>query len=94
MDEAVELRATPLAGRMGKLAGSETRGHAAQSSRMESKRDSRIFAAEVADTGKPVSLASKIDIPRGATNFRAFADIIKTAGLESFRTETPDGSSR
>jgi aminomuconate-semialdehyde/2-hydroxymuconate-6-semialdehyde dehydrogenase len=47
--------------------------------------------AEVADTGKPISLASRIDVPRGAANFRAFADIIKTAGLESFRTETPDG---
>src|SRR6516162_5022190 len=46
---------------------------------------------EVADTGKPVSLASKIDVPRGAANFRAFAELIKTAGVESFRTETPDG---
>ncbi|MGC1968929.1 MAG: 2-hydroxymuconic semialdehyde dehydrogenase [Candidatus Acidiferrales bacterium] len=51
-----------------------------------------FLLAEVADTGKPVSLASRIDVPRGAANFRAFADIIKTAGLESFRTETPDGA--
>src|ERR1700722_3824688 len=51
-----------------------------------------FIAAEVADTGKPVSLAARIDIPRGAANFRAFADVIKTAPLESFRTETPDGS--
>jgi aminomuconate-semialdehyde/2-hydroxymuconate-6-semialdehyde dehydrogenase len=50
-----------------------------------------FLLAEVADTGKPLSLASRIDVPRGAANFRAFADIIKTAGLESFRTETPDG---
>src|SRR5271168_1747662 len=49
-----------------------------------------FLQAEVADTGKPISLASRIDIPRGAANFRAFADVIKTAGLESFRTETPD----
>jgi aminomuconate-semialdehyde/2-hydroxymuconate-6-semialdehyde dehydrogenase len=49
--------------------------------------------AEVADTGKPVSLASKIDVPRGAANFRVFADLIKSAGLESFRTETTDGVS-
>ncbi|MGA7553933.1 MAG: aldehyde dehydrogenase family protein, partial [Candidatus Acidiferrales bacterium] len=51
-----------------------------------------FLLAEVADTGKPFSLASRIDVPRGAANFRAFADIIKTAGLESFRTETPDGA--
>ena len=50
-----------------------------------------FLQAEIADTGKPISLASRIDIPRGAANFRVFADLIKTAGLESFRTETADG---
>ncbi len=50
-------------------------------------------AAEVADTGKPVTLASKLDIPRAAANFRLFADLIKTAGIESFRTDTPNGNS-
>ena len=47
--------------------------------------------AEVADTGKPVSVAAKLDIPRGAANFRVFADIIKTVGLEAFESDTPDG---
>src|SRR5579862_4784818 len=50
-----------------------------------------FVAAEVADTGKPASLAKRLDVPRAAANFRAFADLIKTAGLESFQTETPDG---
>src|ERR1035437_5546189 len=50
-----------------------------------------FVAAEVADTGKPVALASRLDVPRAAANFRVFADVIKTAGLESFQTETPDG---
>lgn len=50
-----------------------------------------FLLAEIADTGKPISLASRIDVPRGAANFRAFADFIKTASLESFRTETSDG---
>jgi len=49
--------------------------------------------AEVADTGKPVSLASKIDIPRGAANFRIFADLVKAAGIEAFRTEISDSVS-
>jgi aminomuconate-semialdehyde/2-hydroxymuconate-6-semialdehyde dehydrogenase len=52
-----------------------------------------FVAAEVADTGKPVALASRLDVPRAAVNFRVFADVIKTAGLESFQTETPDGKS-
>ena len=55
-------------------------------------RFQEFVAAEVADTGKPVSLASRIDVPRGAANFRAFADLIKMAPLESFRNETVDGS--
>jgi aminomuconate-semialdehyde/2-hydroxymuconate-6-semialdehyde dehydrogenase len=50
-----------------------------------------FVAAEVADTGKPATLASKLDVPRAAANFRVFADLIRTAGLESFQTETPDG---
>ena len=52
-----------------------------------------FVAAEVADTGKPIALATKLDVPRAAANVRAFADLIKTAGLESFQTETPDGKS-
>jgi aminomuconate-semialdehyde/2-hydroxymuconate-6-semialdehyde dehydrogenase len=50
-----------------------------------------FLQAEVADTGKPISLASRLDIPRGAANFRAFADLIKNASLESYETETADG---
>src|SRR5450432_1040476 len=59
---------------------------------IEARFDSFV-AAEVADTGKPIALASKLDVPRAAANFRAFADVIKTAGLESFQTETSDGVS-
>ena len=50
-----------------------------------------FVAAEVADTGKPIALASRLDVPRAAANFRVFADLIKTAPLESFQTEGPDG---
>ena len=50
-----------------------------------------FLAAEVADTGKPASIARQIDIPRGAANFRLFADLIKTAGTDCFEMDTPDG---
>jgi aminomuconate-semialdehyde/2-hydroxymuconate-6-semialdehyde dehydrogenase len=56
------------------------------------KRSDCFVRAEVADTGKPVSLASKLDVPRAAANFRAFADLVKMSGLESFQTETSDGA--
>ncbi len=54
------------------------------------KRFDDFLAAEVADTGKPVSLASHLDIPRGAANFRIFADIVRTYGTESYFLDTPD----
>ena len=50
-----------------------------------------FLKAEVADTGKPVSLASHLDIPRGAANFRVFADIVRSYGTESYLLDTPDG---
>lgn len=49
--------------------------------------------AEVADTGKPIGLASRLDVPRAAANFRVFADLICSTGLEACQTDTPDGKS-
>ena len=51
-----------------------------------------FLQAEIADTGKPISVASHIDIPRGAANFKVFADIIKNVPNESFPMPTPDGT--
>src|SRR5579883_2270235 len=56
------------------------------------RRRDDFIAAEMADTGKPLSMVSTIDVPRGAANFRIFADLIKTAPLESYLLELPDGS--
>ena len=53
------------------------------------RRFDDFLAAEVADTGKPVSLASHIDIPRGAANFKVFADVIKNVSTETFEMATP-----
>jgi aminomuconate-semialdehyde/2-hydroxymuconate-6-semialdehyde dehydrogenase len=55
------------------------------------RRFDDFLVAEVADTGKPISLAKRLDIPRGAANFRTFADIIQTTGVEAYQSETPDG---
>tara|TARA_R110000787_G_scaffold62077_4_gene140554 strand:+ start:4965 stop:6449 length:1485 start_codon:yes stop_codon:yes gene_type:complete len=55
------------------------------------RRSDDFLEAEVADTGKPRHVASHIDIPRGAANFRMFADVIATMPNESFTTPTPDG---
>ncbi|MES2251626.1 MAG: 2-hydroxymuconic semialdehyde dehydrogenase [Pseudomonadota bacterium] len=55
------------------------------------RRFDDFLAAEMADTGKPHVLASHVDIPRGAANFKVFADIVKNVPTESFEMATPDG---
>ena len=55
------------------------------------RRFEEFLAAECADTGKPRSLASHIDIPRGAANFKVFADVVKNVPTEFFEMATPDG---
>ena len=55
-------------------------------------RFDEFLEAECADTGKPFSLASHIDIPRGAANFKVFADTVKNVPSEAFEMATPDGT--
>lgn len=54
------------------------------------ERFDEFLAAECLDTGKPRSMASHIDIPRGAANFKEFADSMNHP-TEGFRMDTPDG---
>jgi aminomuconate-semialdehyde/2-hydroxymuconate-6-semialdehyde dehydrogenase len=56
-----------------------------------SRRFDEFLAAECEDTGKPMSLARHIDIPRGAANFKIFADVVKNVPTEFFEMATPDG---
>lgn len=58
--------------------------------RME-ERFEDFVAAEIADTGKPITQARQLDVARAPVNFRAFADIVAAAGQESFMTELADG---
>lgn len=93
VNDAVQAARKAVQGEWGRLSVREraARLHKVADA-IEAKFDCFV-AAEVADTGKPVALASRLDVPRAAANFRVFADVIKTAGLESFQTETPDGKS-
>jgi aminomuconate-semialdehyde/2-hydroxymuconate-6-semialdehyde dehydrogenase len=91
VDAAVQSARRALRGEWGKLS---IRDRAARLYKVADAIEARfdcLVAAEVADTGKPITLASRVDIPRAAANFRTFADMIKGAGIESFQTETPDG---
>jgi aminomuconate-semialdehyde/2-hydroxymuconate-6-semialdehyde dehydrogenase len=55
------------------------------------RRSKEFIDAEIADTGKPFALASTLDVPRAAANFRAFADLLERVPQETWTTETPDG---
>lgn len=58
--------------------------------RIEERFD-EFVAAEIADTGKPITQARKLDVARAPANFRAYADVVSAAGQASFITETGDG---
>lgn len=91
VDAAVAAARAALRGPWGKLGERE---RAAVLRRIADELDRRfddLVTAEVADTGKPMSQARTLDVPRGAANFRAFADIVAAAPTESFTTVTPSG---
>ena len=56
------------------------------------ERFEEFLAAECLDTGKPRSMASHIDIPRGAANFTAFSETLVNHPTECFKLDTPDGA--
>lgn len=47
----------------------------------------KLARAESIDSGKPISLARAVDIPRAATNFRFFAQAVTQTGSEFFETD-------
>ncbi|MFV2088351.1 aldehyde dehydrogenase family protein [Micromonospora sp. LOL_021] len=55
------------------------------------QRAEEFVAAEVADTGKPVAEARRLDVARAVANFRTFAGIATHAEQPSFLTELPEG---
>jgi len=56
------------------------------------ERSEEFLRAEIADTGKPAGFARAVDIPRGAANFRVFAQVLRTATTETYETPTDDGA--
>jgi aminomuconate-semialdehyde/2-hydroxymuconate-6-semialdehyde dehydrogenase len=92
VDEAVEAARRALRGEWGRIGIRERAARLHKVADAIEKRFDCFLQAEVADTGKPIALASKLDVPRAAANFRVFADLVKISGLEAFQTETADGA--
>lgn len=55
------------------------------------RRFEDFVEAEMADTGQPRHVMTSAFIPRGAANFKVFADVVKNVPSESFQMATPDG---
>ncbi|MDR2013365.1 MAG: 2-hydroxymuconic semialdehyde dehydrogenase [Rhodanobacter sp.] len=55
------------------------------------RRFDDFVAAEEADTGQPHHVIAHAFVPRGAANFKIFADVVKNVPTEAFQMETPDG---
>ncbi|WP_298214519.1 2-hydroxymuconic semialdehyde dehydrogenase [Acidocella sp.] len=91
VDAAVNSARAALAGPWGRMTVSERTGLLAALAAGINKRFDDFLEAECLDTGKPMSLAAHIDIPRGAANFTMFTDVAKTISTETFTTDTPDG---
>ncbi|NMG73413.1 2-hydroxymuconic semialdehyde dehydrogenase [Aromatoleum diolicum] len=55
------------------------------------RRFEDFVEAEMADTGQPRHVMTNVFIPRGAANFKVFADVVKNVPTEAFQMATPDG---
>lgn len=91
VDAAVAAAKAALDGPWGKMTVAERVDILYAVANEINRRFDEFLAAECADTGKPMSLARHIDIPRGAANFKIFADVIKNVPTEAFQMDTPDG---
>ncbi|MDQ0505831.1 2-hydroxymuconic semialdehyde dehydrogenase [Xanthobacter agilis] len=93
IDAAVTAAQAALDGPWGALTvGQRTDLLAAVADEITNRFDD-FLAAECLDTGKPYGLASHIDIPRGAANFKMFADTVKNISTETFLLEQGGGRS-
>ena len=55
------------------------------------RRFDDFAAAEMSDIGQPAHFIKHVDVPRGAANFKIFADVVKNVSTEFFEMATPDG---
>ena len=91
VDAAVRAAKAALKGPWSKLTQNQRAAMLNKIADRINERFDEFLATECMDTGKPRSMASHIDIPRGAANFKEFADSMNHP-TEGFRMDTPDGT--
>jgi aminomuconate-semialdehyde/2-hydroxymuconate-6-semialdehyde dehydrogenase len=91
VDRAVQAARAALRGPWGRLTVQERCALLRKVAERIEQRFDEFVSAEIADTGKTLSQASSLDIPRGAANFRAYADLALARASECFEMGTADG---
>ncbi|GGB87254.1 aldehyde dehydrogenase [Marinobacterium zhoushanense] len=91
VDAAVKAAKAALKGPWGKMTQAQRTALLNKVADRINERFEEFLEAECRDTGKPRSIASHIDIPRGAANFKAFSETLANHPTEGFRLDTPDG---
>jgi len=91
IDAAVAAAQAAMRGPWGKMSVEERGAVLYRVAEEITRRFDDFVAAEMADTGQPRSVMEHAFIPRGAANFKIFADTVKNVPTESFMTPTPDG---
>jgi len=92
VDAAVIAAKAALKGPWGEMTQAQRTGLLNKVAARINERFEEFLAAECLDTGKPRSMASHIDIPRGAANFTAFSETLVNHPTESFKLDSPDGA--
>jgi aminomuconate-semialdehyde/2-hydroxymuconate-6-semialdehyde dehydrogenase len=91
VDRAVQAARAALRGPWGRTSTAERCALLRKVADGIERRFGAFVAAEIADTGKTLGQASTLDIPRGAANFRAYADMALARASECYEMATADG---
>lgn len=91
VDMAVRAAKAAMKGPWGKMTQAQRTALLNKVADRINERFDEFLEAECLDTGKPHKIASHIDIPRGAANFKAFSETVANHPTEAFHMDTPDG---
>lgn len=92
VDAAVQAAREALKGVWGKTHVDERAAWLHRVADVIERRFEDFLAAEIADTGRPLNQARKLDVYRGIHNLRTFADLGRHAHGDFFETRLPDGT--
>lgn len=91
VDDAVRAARAALLGPWGKMSVDARVAMLHAVANEIERRFDDFAAAEMSDIGQPEHFIRHVDVPRGAANFKIFADVVKNVPSEFFEMATPDG---